>query len=242
MGLKSTLRAAGFDVELAAGIVEAEALLARSPFALVIVDLHLPDGDGFSFLRRLTSTHYGRPILALAISGTERLDARLEVLKLGADFIAKPCDSGFLVERIRLLTGAPEQLPSERPRRVLVIDDSGTYSNAVALELRKAGHDLVLAATATEGLKYLALQQPERVLVDVFLPDGDGIEVARRIRSMPGGRELPLLLLTGRESVTTRKRASQAGVTAFLTKDSSLAALAAWVWRPTHSGLEAWSP
>lgn len=238
MGLERTLLREGFHVELASARAEAEALLARAPFALVILDLNLADGSSMPLLRRLNSGHYRRQIPGLVISGSEGIDVRLEALSAGADFIAKPYDGAFLVDRVRSLCGAIHVSHEERPRRVLVIDDSAAYGNAVAHELRRAGHDVILAATAGEGLRYLALQRPERVLLDVFLPDADGIDVARRIRELPAGRDLPLLLLTGRESANTRKRASQAGVTAFLTKDTPLSALAAWVWRPAPSNFE----
>ena len=239
MGLRKTLLEDGFQVELAAGIGEAETLLARAPFALVVLDRQLPDGDSMGLLHKLTSGQDARSTPVLMISGAETLEARLDALRFGGDFVAKPYDPAFVLQRVRALTGLPlGDRSGGRPCRVLVIDDSATYGNAVASELRSRGHDVVLAATAADGLRYLALQQPERVLVDVFLPDADGIDVARRIRELSRGSELPLLLLTGRESATTRKRALGAGVTAFLTKDSPLAVVGAWVWQPTRSGLD----
>jgi len=236
MGLKATFVNVGIKVEIAAGLLEAETQLDRSPFALVVLDLHLPDGETWPLLRRVTSGHFGKPTPVIMISGSEKIDARLDALMLGADFIAKPCDPRFIIDRAATLAGLElKERSGTRPCRVLVVDDSATYGNAVAVELRRGGHDVVLAATAAEGLKYLSLQKPDRVLIDVFLPDADGIDVARRVREMPGARELPLLLLTGRESSTTRKRAAEAGVTAFLTKDSPLSVLGAWVLRPQSS-------
>jgi DNA-binding response OmpR family regulator len=236
MGLKATFLDVGIKVEIAAGLAEAEAQLDRSPFALVVLDLHLADGESFPLLRRLTTGHFAKPTPVIMISGSEKLEARLDALALGADFIAKPCDPRFIVDRAAVLAGLelPDR-PATRPSRVLVIDDSATYGNAVAVELRRGGHDVVLATTAAEGLKYLSLQKPDRALIDVFLPDADGIDVARRVREMSGARDLPILLLTGRESATTRKRAAEAGVTAFLTKDSPLSTLGAWVLRPLPS-------
>lgn len=240
MGLRRTFLEDGFQVELASGIGEAEALLERSPFAAVVLDRYLPDGDAMGLLHKLTAGHYARYTPVLMLSGTETLEARFDALRLGGDFVAKPYHPGFVLHRVRALAGlVPSDRSANRPYRVLVIDDSATYGNAVAEELRSRGHDVVLAPTAADGLKYLALQQPERVLVDVFLPDGEGIEVARRIRELSRGSDTPLLLLTGRESATTRKRALQAGVTAFLTKDSPLAVVGAWVLQPTRSGLDA---
>ena len=239
MALRRVFLEDGFEVELAAGIAEAEALLARSPFTVVVLDRQLPDGDSITLLHKLTSGHYARPIPVLMLSGAETLEARLDALRFGGDFVAKPYDEGFVLSRVRMLAGLPAaERSGGRPCRVLVIDDSATYGNAVVGELRSRGHDVVLAATAADGLRYLTLQQPERVLVDVFLPDADGIDIARRVRDLSSASELPVLLLTGRESATTRKRALQAGVTAFLTKDSPLAVVGAWVWQPTRSGLE----
>ncbi|MFZ5889514.1 MAG: response regulator [Myxococcota bacterium] len=235
--LRNSLAGAGFDAVVVPGFGEARAALVRSSFGLVVLDVEEPISAQFVTL--LTSGHYGSRIATIVLSALEKLDARLEILSLGADFIMKPADPLFIANRARVLVGMAVHLAAERSRRVLLIDDSVTYGNAVAFELRKSGHDVVLATTAAEGIKYLSLQMPERVLVDVFLPDADGIDVARRIREMPDGRELPLLLLTGRESGTTRKRASQAGVTAFITKDSRLSVIAAWVWRPTQAGLDA---
>ncbi|HET7542043.1 MAG TPA: response regulator, partial [Polyangiaceae bacterium] len=236
MGLKATFLEVGIKVEIAAGLAEAEAQLDRSSFALVVLDRHLPDGETLPLLRRLTTGHFGKPTPVIMISGSDKIEARLDALALGADFIAKPCDPRFIVDRAAALaTLELSERTGARPCRVLVIDDSATYGNAVAVELRRGGHDVVLAATAAEGLRYLSLQKPDRVVIDVFLPDADGIELARRVRELSGARELPLLLLTGRESSTTRKRAADAGVTAFLTKDSPLSVLGAWVLRPLSS-------
>lgn len=243
LGLRRTFLEDGFQVEVAADIGEAEALLERSPFTAVVLDRHLPDGDAMGLLHKLTFGHYARYTPVLMLASDETLEARFDALRFGGDFVAKPYDPGFVLHRVRALAGmVASDRTRDRPYRVLVIDDSATYGNAVAGELRSRGHDVVLAATAADALKYLSLQQPERVLVEVFLPDGDGIDIARRIREMSRGSELPLLMLTGRESVTTRKRAIEAGAMAFLTKDSPLGVVGSWVLQPTRSGLEAPSP
>jgi DNA-binding response OmpR family regulator len=230
-----------FRIEHASSRSEAEELLARTSVALVVLDLQLMDGDSTPLLRQLLSSHFGRPIPVLVLSGNDALATRLEALRLGADFVAKPYDPRLILERAQLLLGLPTTPARHKPGRVLIVDDSSTYAHALAVELRKDGHDVVLASNGAEGMKYLSLQRPDQVLLDVFLPDVDGVELAQRVRSLPSARELPLLMLTGRENTTVRRRASQAGVTHFMTKEASLSSIRGWVAQPFKSALAAGS-
>src|SRR5690606_37605494 len=110
---------------------------------------------------------------------------------------------------------------------------------AVAQALTREGHDVILAPSVHDAMRYLALQRPDRVLLDVFLPDGDGVEVARQIRDTPALSDVPILMLTGRESAKVRQRAMEVDVTDFLAKSAQLSQIAAWVVRPTGRGVAA---
>src|ERR1019366_7318841 len=67
--------------------------------------------------------------------------------------------------------------------RVLVIDDDKALLRALRVALSAKGHEVLVAATAEDGLASLALRAPEVVVLDLGLPDLDGLEVVRRIRS-----------------------------------------------------------
>jgi DNA-binding response OmpR family regulator len=222
-----------FDVHLAGTRHEAESMLSKTRFALVVLDVHLTDGDSSPLLRRLVSTSfYDTATPVLVLSGAEGIAPRLDALRAGADFVGKPYAPRFIVDRAKDLLGEPHTPQAGSPCRVLIVDDSMTYAHAVASELRKDGHDVVVAGTGADGLAYLSLQQPHRILLDVFLPDMDGIEIARRVRSAGKNRNVPVLMLTGRESTVIRQRATAAGVTDFLSKDVPLSDIRAWVTRP----------
>ncbi len=173
------------------------------------------------------------PVVVLADG--ERLETRLSVLREGvADFISKPYHATYVVKRVRETVHAA-RAPGG-PHRILVVDDSLTYGNAVSNALSRDGHDVVLATTGREAEDYLALQRPDAIFLDVFLPDVDGIDLARRVRSAAATRDLPILLLTGRESTRVRERAAEANVSDFAAKNTPLDDLRARVAGLVASG------
>jgi DNA-binding response OmpR family regulator len=79
--------------------------------------------------------------------------------------------------------------------RILMIEDDAALAGLVADYLRPLGYETTAAGTAAEGLRRLAADPFDAVLLDVMLPDLDGFEVCRRIRA---GSEVPVLMLTAR--------------------------------------------
>src|SRR5262245_13033360 len=80
-------------------------------------------------------------------------------------------------------------------RRILLIEDEESISEPLAAALRREGFDAQVAGTASEGLELFRSRAPELVLLDVMLPDGDGREVLRQIRS---SSRVPVIMLTAR--------------------------------------------
>ncbi|MFP4149824.1 MAG: response regulator transcription factor, partial [Nitriliruptoraceae bacterium] len=110
--------------------------------------------------------------------------------------------------------------------RVLVVDDEAQILTALARGLRRAGHDVVVARTAADGLAAAAAGQPEVILLDLRLPDGDGIEVVRQIRAFS---QVPIVLLSGAATERTRVEALDAGADDFVDKPFSMEELRARV-------------
>jgi two-component system response regulator RegX3 len=80
-------------------------------------------------------------------------------------------------------------------RRILLIEDEESISEPLAAALRREAFDPVVAATAEEGLEAFRTRSPDLVLLDLMLPDGDGREILRRIRS---ASRVPVIVLTAR--------------------------------------------
>jgi two-component system KDP operon response regulator KdpE len=106
---------------------------------------------------------------------------------------------------------------SERPR-VLVCDDEPQILRALRITLRDAGFDVVPAATATEALDAAALRAPDAAILDLVLPDGDGIDVTRQLRAWSA---LPIIVLSAVGEEESKVRALQAGADDYVTKPFS---------------------
>jgi PAS domain S-box-containing protein len=107
--------------------------------------------------------------------------------------------------------------PLLSPRRIVVIEDNTDAREMLAIALRLAGHDVVEAATGTDGIEMARRHQPEVVLVDIGLPDIDGYQVARRLRQEAEGR-FRLIALTGYGQARDRALSHAAGFDAHLLK------------------------
>ena len=107
-------------------------------------------------------------------------------------------------------------------------DDDEDILTLVGLALSRAGVEFI---EARDGATALALAQerlPSLVLLDVSMPQLDGLEVTRRLRAQASTRDMPIILLTA-GAVGRREEGYQAGATAYLSKPFSLAALIARV-------------
>jgi len=99
--------------------------------------------------------------------------------------------------------------------RVLVVDDEPQIVRALKVVLREAGYEAVPAETAAEALDLAAVRPPEAAIVDLVLPDEDGIEVTRKLRQWS---EMPILVLSAVGEEEQKVRALEAGADDYITK------------------------
>jgi two-component system, OmpR family, KDP operon response regulator KdpE len=100
-------------------------------------------------------------------------------------------------------------------RRVLVCDDEGQILRALRIVLRDAGFEVVPASTASEALDAAALHPPDAAIIDLVLPDGDGIEVTSKLREWT---DMPILVLSAIDDENEKVRALKAGADDYVTK------------------------
>jgi len=95
--------------------------------------------------------------------------------------------------------------------RILVVDDDPAVSGSLDRALRLEGYEVETASDGTEALRSLAVASPDAVVLDLQLPDVDGLEVCRRLRAV--GDDTPVLMLTARDAVNDRVADSTPGPT-----------------------------
>src|SRR5262245_60852556 len=102
--------------------------------------------------------------------------------------------------------------------QLLVVDDNLDVGDALALLLETLGHQVVTARDGRGALLAARKRLPDAALIDVGLPDMSGYDVARAIRSLPGGAGVVLLALTGHGGEEDRRDARAAGFDRHLVK------------------------
>ncbi|HEY7933059.1 MAG TPA: response regulator transcription factor [Solirubrobacteraceae bacterium] len=135
------------------------------------------------------------------------------------------------------MSSDPQQPPPGRPR-VLVLDDEPQILRALRVVLREAGFEVVGAETAAEALDRVAVRPPQAAIVDLVLPDVDGVEVTRRIREWS---EMPILVLSAVGDEDQKVRALEAGADDYITKPFGARELVARLGaalRRTASGMQ----
>ena len=137
-----------------------------------------------------------------------------------------------------MTTGPETQTP-----HVLVVDDDRAVRESLRRSLEFNGYTVSLASDGAEALATIAGDLPDALIIDVMMPRLDGIETTRALRS--AGNDLPILVLTARDSVGDRVEGLDAGADDYLTKpfalDELLARLRALLRRvhpPTADGLD----
>ncbi len=108
--------------------------------------------------------------------------------------------------------------------RVLVIDDDVQLTRALSAALERDGFECAVASDATTGMEQVALGSPDLVVLDLRLPDEDGVDVVRRLRSWT---DVPILILSGVSDKSRRVDALDAGADDFLQKPFGLEELSA---------------
>jgi two-component system, OmpR family, response regulator len=110
--------------------------------------------------------------------------------------------------------------PDGSPLRVLVVDDEVNIAELISMALRYEGWAVETAHTGTKAVAVAKEQQPDAVVLDMMLPDFDGLEVLRRMRGTDP--DVPVLFLTARDAVEDRIAGLTAGGDDYVTKPFSL--------------------
>lgn len=209
-----TLQAFGYE-PLAATTGRAGVDLARKKRPdLILCDIQLPDIDGLTIARTLKADPTLRHIPLVGTSAYAMQDDYSAAYAAGFDaYLVKPLDFHQLLSTLRLLSkdvGAPPSvaaLTGAAPRStlhprppegatILVVDDLPMNLEIKRSLFEPLGYTVKLAGDLQSGLNAALRYRPDLILSDVAMPDGDGIEFLRAIKSEPALCDIPLILIT----------------------------------------------
>ena len=232
--LKQALEGAGYQVSEAVSGEEGLARAAAERPDAVVVDGVLPGIDGATVVRRLKSDTALRGTPCLLLTAAEGAGDELRALEAGADaYVRKSEDLGVILVRLAaLLRGAVA--PGGRaspsllgPKRLLAVDDSVTYLQALGSQLRQEGYDVVLATSGEEALQLLEAQSVDCILLDLLMPGLSGQETCKRIKQRAEWRDIPLVMLTARDEREAMIEGINAGADDYIAKAADFDVLTA---------------
>ena len=213
----------------------AQADTTGSGFPLILLDCQMPDMDGFTFAERVkTDTRYHSAIIMMLTSGGQRGDAvRCRELGISA-YLTKPIKQSELLQAILTVLGHSQQAAEDRPplvtrhslredRRhlsILLAEDNPVNQMVARRLLEKMGHTVTVVATGQEALERVVEHDFSLVLMDVQMPEMDGLEATHAIRAREAEthQHLPIIAMTAHAMKGDRERCLAAGMDGYIAK------------------------
>jgi len=221
--IREHLEHAGAEVELTSGGVETIRNLLDDPaYDCVVLNADLPDLDGFATAAMIRSNRTLEQLpLVLTISSADAGEVqRSKELQVNA-VLTKPVRRDVLVRAVHgVITsgGFQDDQPPGREGTVLVVEDNEVNLRLARDILRLAGYAVVSARDGKEALAQLQQHSVDAVLMDIQLPDMDGLEATARIRGIPEWADIPIIAMTAHAMKGDAERFLRAGVDDCLSK------------------------
>ncbi|NEO99531.1 MAG: response regulator [Symploca sp. SIO2E9] len=199
---------------------------------VIILDLQLPEHSGWQVLSQLKAQSYTKEIPVLVVSV---VDEKLRALAMGAaEYLVKPLSREKLHSALgkiwpevevqaTISVGIPKQ---QQPPLILVAEDNETNIYTLCHYLPTIGYRLSLAQNGREAIIKAKQQQPRLILMDLQMPEMDGLEAMVRIRADRETAAIPIIALTALAMPGDRDKCLAAGANDYMTKPVSLKNLA----------------
>jgi CheY-like chemotaxis protein len=251
--LMKLLQTEGVQLTTAGSVQEALAELERSSIDCMVLDLTLPDGSGYELLEKMASgiRHSFPPVIVYTGRDIDRRDEeRLRryshsVILKGARsperlldevtlFLHK-VESSLPPEQRRMLADARQRESAFEGRRILIVEDDVRNVFALSKVLEPRGAKVEIARNGREALAVLARRTDiDLILMDLMMPEMDGLTAMREIRKNPALGRLPIIALTAKAMPDDREQALAAGASDYIAKPFEVDKLVSLcrVWLP----------
>jgi len=229
------------------------AQLRSTTFDCMVLDLTLPDASGYELLERMAADDaYAFPPVIVYTGRQVSTEEEQQLRKYSRSIIIKGAKSPErLLDEVTLFLHQVEgKLPPDRQRmlaearrrdaafegrRILVVEDDVRNIFALSSVLEPLGGNIVIARNGREALTRLASKpMPDIVLMDIMMPEMDGITAMQEIRKKPALRDLPIIALTAKAMPDDQQRCLAAGANDYITKPIDVDKLVSLIriWMP----------
>jgi CheY-like chemotaxis protein/class 3 adenylate cyclase len=210
------LQAEGYEVVEAWDGEQALALCAQRRFDLILTDVEMPKLDGWELCRRVKQDPKLQHIPVVICSSLGAASDLERGFDLGADeYMVKPVVPEELVGRLQALLAT--KMLSER-ERLLVVDDSAAIRHLVSDCLKRQGFQVTTAVDGQDGFEKAQQTKPELILTDYDMPRMTGFELVVALRRSEQTRDIPIVMLTARDTKRDQAQMRAAGLNSYLVK------------------------
>jgi PAS domain S-box-containing protein len=222
--MRAQLSHAGYEVLDARDAASALQIARATRPDVITVDLLMPDIDGWAFIGRLRQEEGLAQIPIVVVSGANdaKSDGRLPI---DVSVVAKGEEHDRLLREISLA------LAGRRGATVLVAEDDPDLRGVLSASLARAGHRVLQARDGAEALATIERDQVDLLVLDLIMPNIDGLEVLARLKDTTKGTTIPVVVVTGTDRSATELQALRLGAHVYLTKPIEAAALTEEVTR-----------
>ncbi|HEY4011202.1 MAG TPA: response regulator [Acidobacteriaceae bacterium] len=204
---------------------------SKDSFALALLDVHMPDMDGFAVAEQIGDSYKGLKVILLTSAARPTDVARCRELGV-SDYLSKPIKQSELFDAI-VTTMAEHGRKRERYEgasafiqdpgrslRVLLAEDNPVNQTLAMRILEKLGHKVQVVNDGKEALGRSQAEEFDLILMDVQMPEMDGLEATRAIRAAEArtGKHLPIVAMTAHAMKGDREECLRAGMDGYLSK------------------------
>jgi len=225
----------------------------EQPFALAILDLHMPVMDGLMLARAIRSQEAGQRLPLLLLASHRDADLVAEAQSIGlSSYLLKPVRRAHFLSAVCRALGRmhserdrplpvqiePQAVPAQSRRRILVAEDTPTNQKVAALLLDRLGYHAEVVANGLEAIEAIKMAPYDLILMDCNMPEMDGFAATQAIRQMQNGTgHTPIIALTANALQGEHERCVAAGMDDYLAKPIRMERLASMLkkWLPDPS-------
>jgi CheY-like chemotaxis protein len=213
---------------------------SKNSFALVLLDVHMPDMDGFAVAEQIRNSYKHQGIKVILLTSASRPSDVARCRELGiSDYLSKPIKQSELFdaivtamaehsgERERYESTSAFIQASERSLRVLLAEDNPVNQTLAMRILERLGHKVQVVKNGKEAIGRAQEEEFDLILMDVQMPEMDGLEATTAIRAAEAGtgKHVPIVAMTAHVMKGDREKCLSAGMDGYLSKPIRIAEL-----------------
>jgi two-component system, sensor histidine kinase and response regulator len=206
---------------------------SKNGFALVLLDVHMPEMDGFAVAEQIRNSYKHQEIKVILLTSASRPSDVARCRELGiSDYLSKPIKQSELFDAIvtamaehrqkrdRYESTSASIQPSERSLRVLLAEDNPVNQTLAMRILERLGHRVQVVNNGKEAIGRAQAEEFDLILMDVQMPEMDGLEATTAIRAAEAGtgKHVRIVAMTAHAMKGDREKCLSAGMDGYLSK------------------------